>query len=275
MKSSSTVTSMAELVLGRELTDADHSTTVKALAIREARALMARGTAEQRARGAVPAQDGAVWEQPDEYRQGIYATAWFKSLDRARHRAYLRHHVTVPPDGLPDGHVLLDADQHPEVLAYWVQRLAAGLDTKQHLVAFGNVGSGKTAALIALGSLAVSAGVMTRYVRHGDYVRWLRPDGAPPGLTQLQVREFHDRAGLLILDELCGEMDGQATEAVRQATGDLLSARIASGLPTAIGTNLHSAQIAKILGDRIVSRLGESATALQFVRPDRRQPVRW
>ncbi|MFD7829360.1 ATP-binding protein [Streptomyces sp. MJM8645] len=269
------VASIAELTLGRELTAADTAATVKALAIRQARGVMARGTMEQRARGTVPVQDGVVWERPDEYRLGIYVTAWLKSLERARHRAYLRHHVCVPPGGLPEGGVLLDDDQHPQALAYWVKRIAAGQETKQHLIAFGNVGSGKTAAAIALGSLAVQAGIMTRYVRHGDYVRWLRPDGAPAGLTALQVREFHDRCKLLILDELCGEMDGQATEAVRQATGDLLSARIASGLPTVIATNLHSAQIAKVLGDRIVSRLGESAMALEFLRPDRREPVRW
>ncbi|MFJ3793550.1 ATP-binding protein [Kitasatospora sp. NPDC090091] len=264
------VTSLTELTLGRELTAADSAATVKAVA-----KVIARGTAEQRARGAVPAQDGAVWERPDEYRQGIFTTAWLKSLDRARHQAYLRHHVTIPPGGLPAGHVLLDEDQYPQALAYWVQCLAARQETKQHLVAFGNVGSGKTAAVIALGSLAVQSGIMTRYVRHGDYVRWLRPDGAPPGLTALQVREFHDRCQLLILDELCGEMDNQATEAVRQATGDLLSARIASGLQTVVATNLHSAQIARILGDRIVSRLGESALALKFERPDRREPVKW
>ncbi|GAA2842789.1 hypothetical protein ACFQ0M_48150 [Kitasatospora aburaviensis] len=269
------VATIGELALRRDPAAPEQPAAARARAISDARRVIRNGAAEQWARGAVPAQDDALWNEPDEYRRGVYMTAWLKSLERARHTAYLRHHVTEPPGGLPAGHVLLDSAQHPGALAYWVERLAANHETKQHLIGYGNVGSGKSAALIALGSLAVQSGIMTRYVRHGDYVRWLRPDGAPPGMTAIQVREFHDRCGLLILDELCGEMDGQATEAVRQATGDLLSARIASGLPTAVGTNLHSDQIAKVLGARIVSRLGESAMALEFVHPDRRTPVRW
>ncbi|MFE2723887.1 ATP-binding protein [Kitasatospora sp. NPDC059327] len=269
------VATIGELALRREPPASENPVAARARAISEARRVIDKGAAEQWARGAVPAQDSTVWDEPDEYRQDIYRRAWLKSLERARHTAYLRHHVSAPPGGPPEGHVLLDDAQHPRALAYWVERLAAGHETKQHLIGYGNVGSGKTAALIALGSLAVQSGIMTRYVRHGDYVRWLRPDGAPTGMTAIQVREFHDRCGLLILDELCGEMDGQATEAVRQATGDLLSARIATGLPTAVGTNLHSDQIAKVLGARIVSRLGESAMALEFAHPDRRSPVRW
>ncbi|MFJ5121945.1 ATP-binding protein [Kitasatospora sp. NPDC088548] len=262
--------------IGELTLPADDRLVAKVAAIQAARSLIAKGATEQRQRGGIPAEEGPLWTRPREYQQSMYETAWLRSLERARHTGYLRHHLVAPHGELPTGHHVLDGEQYPAVLAQWVDRLAAGVPgTTKHVVAFGRVGSGKTAAVIATGSAAVRAGIMTRYVKHSDYVRWLRPDGAPAGMTPVQVREFHDRCSLLIMDELCGEMDGQATEFIRRETVDLFSARMASGLPTIVATNLRSEQIAQVLGDRFISRLGESAMALNFKSEDRRRPTTW
>ncbi|WP_431959419.1 hypothetical protein [Actinacidiphila sp. bgisy160] len=249
------------------------------------RKLIAAGVAEQRDRGrpvveAAPEHETAT---VDEHQRLIFAQAWRNSLVRARHTSYAGWRLDDqalqedPTDfRLPGGDLpLLDDHQHPAMLRGWLDRLAAGTGKKRHVIGWGGVGSGKSTALIALGNAAVRAGIMTRYVRHGDYLRWTRPDGAPPGMTALQVREFHDRAGLLILDELCGEMDGQATEFARRETADLIDARSASGLPTAFGTNVTFDHVAAVLGSRFASRIGQNALVLEFQAPDRRAPVRW
>jgi len=210
------------------------------------------------------AEEGPLWDRPDQYQMAVFRDAWRNSLDRARHLDYARFDLAD-----------LDAGQYPRVLTEWLRDVAGGRPAKQNMILFGGVGSGKTTAAIALGNAAVAAPVMTRYVRHGDYLRWLRPDGAPPGLTALKVREFHDRCPLLILDELCGDMDSQAKEFVRQETGSLLDARIASGLSTLVATNMPSHDVKAILGDRFVSRLGAKAVALEFSSADRRKPVSW
>jgi hypothetical protein len=101
-------------------------------------------------------------------------------------------------------------------------------------------------------------------VRHGQYPRWLRPDRAPTGWSSVKVREFHDRRTLLILDELCGDMDGFAREFVRQETAELLDSRIAAGPHTVVCTNLTFARLAQVLGDRFASRLGQGAMPLEF-----------
>lgn len=265
-----TVTETEVAPVGRELVPRSERSLEERGAVASAKAMellrqrLAAGAAEQRARGAVPAEEGPAWDRRDDYQQQVFQQAWKHSLERAKHTEYAKF-------SLAD----LDDSQHKGPLQRWVDLLSGGTLGKKNLVLYGGVGSGKTTAAIAAGNAAVQSGVMTRYVRHGDYLRWLRPDGAPPGMTATQVIEFHDRPRLLILDELCGEMDGQATEYVRRETGGLLDARLASGLATIVATNLSSPEIAAILGDRLLSRLGANAVALEFDHPDRREPVSW
>jgi DNA replication protein DnaC len=89
------------------------------------------------------------------------------------------------------------------------------------------------------------------------------------------VLEFHDSVPLLILDDLCFEMDSYATDHVRTWTGKLLDGRRARGLATLVGTNLSSAAVTEILGARIYSRLAGTALPLEFKHRDRREPISW
>jgi DNA replication protein DnaC len=224
--------------------------------------------AEQRARGGLPDEDGPVWDRKRDYQQEVFRDAWLRSLDRARQTEYTRWRLA---DLGEEG----DESSHKSALSSWVRLLAAGKLGRKNLVLFGGVGSGKTTAAIALGNAAVEHGIMTRYVRHSNYLTWLYPDQAPAGMTATKVREFHDRVPLLILDELGSELEGQATTHVRKETGNLMDARLASGLPTVVVTNQTSDEIAAIFGDRFMSRVGAGATPLEFHHPDRRAPVSW
>jgi hypothetical protein len=231
----------------------------------------------EQGRAHVAQPSGEAWENRLEYQHRINWDAWRNSLDRAQHTAYLAWRIDDRSAGLaPAGPTRLLGDhQHPAVLRGWVDRLAEKTLQKKHLVCWGGVGGGKTTAAVAAGTAAVQAGVMSRYVRHTDYLKWLRPDQAPAGMSAVKVREFHDRAPLLILDELCGDMDGMASEFARQESLDLLDKRRAAGLSTVVCTNVPSAQVARVLGDRFMSRLGQDALPLEFKAPDQRAPVSW
>jgi DNA replication protein DnaC len=97
-----------------------------------------------------------------------------------------------------------------------------------------------------------------------------------------EIRKRFVECDVLILDELCGEMDMTATEFARRETIDLIDARIAAGRPTAYTTNLRSRRtpehpglgVVDILGERLLSRLEASAHLVRIQGPDRRKPAR-
>ncbi|MFD0052062.1 hypothetical protein ACFVHQ_22800, partial [Actinomycetes bacterium NPDC127524] len=85
---------------------------------------------------------------------------------------------------------------------------------------------------------AAERGLWTLFVKHATYLTWRRPDSAPHNMKAWEVRKKFVECDLLVLDELCGEMDMTATEFARKETTDLIDARIAAGRPTAYTTNL-------------------------------------
>ncbi|MEU5181168.1 ATP-binding protein [Streptomyces longwoodensis] len=238
-----------------------------------------------RSRGIDPTNAFQTEDRPDdtaEYQHEVYQQAWVNSLRLSGHDDYARFTLDS-----------LDAEQCPQVMRSFVGQLAAArrhnreqekLPVEQrsilrpkvrHLIAHGTTGSGKTVAAAAAGAFAVQCGLMARFVSHSKYLDWLRPDRAPSGLTQTQVVERYERCDLLILDDLCNELNEYATNHVRTHTSNLITARLNSGRATLFTTNLSFAQVTEVLGDRLASRIGGQAMPVEMVGNDRRKPITW
>jgi DNA replication protein DnaC len=181
----------------------------------------------------------------------------------------------------------LDDNQKPKTLRNWLGSLveakrAGDRPETLNMIIPGPIGSGKSAALCALGNEAAERGLWTLYVKHATYLTWRRPDSAPHNMKAWEVRKRFVECDFLTLDELCGEMDVAATEFARRETVDLIDARIAAGRPTAYTTNLRSRRqpgsqamgVVDILGERLLSRLESSAHLAKIVGPDRRRPAK-
>ncbi|MGW7090123.1 ATP-binding protein [Streptomyces sp. NPDC054871] len=238
-----------------------------------------------RRRGLDPTNAAITEDRPDStdgYQQQVYRQAWVNSLALSGHADYTRFTL----DSLDEG-------QFPQHLRQYVGHLSAAYRHNRqqrslapedrhilrpnilNLIATGSVGAGKTVAAAAAGAFAVESGMMARFVSHSMYLSWLQPDNAPAGLTKVQIRERYDRCDLLIVDDLCNEMDQYATNHVRTHTSDLITSRINSGRATLFTTNLTSDQVAAVLGERLASRVGNRATVLRMTGDDRRKPQRW
>ncbi|WP_345670764.1 ATP-binding protein [Streptomyces similanensis] len=220
-----------------------------------------------------------LWEDVAVPKARARRLAWERSVEDAAHQEYLGFRFFTGP-------LKLDANQKPNTLRNWVDSL---LEAKRsgarpetlNMIIPGNIGTGKTAAAFAVGNEAVLRGIDTLVVKHSTYLTWRRPDSAPRNLRAWEVRKMFVTCDLLILDELCGEMDMTATEFARRETVDLIDARISAGRPTAYTTNLRSRRtqdhpglgVVDILGERLLSRLESSAHVAKILGPDRRKPA--
>ncbi|MEE1764434.1 ATP-binding protein [Streptomyces sp. SP18BB07] len=240
--------------------------------------VLERGGADMSKLG-VPAQpepEDGLWEDVNVPQARARRNIWIGSIREASHDRYLQLRLTD-----------LDANQKPKTLQNWLsslveaKRVGAEPECLQMIVP-GNIGSGKTTAVVALGTEASEKGLLVRFVKHATYLNWLRPDSAPSGKSSYSVRKDHVEADLLVLDELCGDMTGLATDFVCSKTTDLVESRLAAGRATIYTTNLKSRRrpgsqeisIVDILGERLVSRLGDRAASARIEGPDRRKPAR-
>ncbi|MYX26733.1 ATP-binding protein [Streptomyces sp. SID8381] len=214
-------------------------------------------------------------ELKEKAREDGYAVvrqqAWTTSLRLANHESYA--HWTLDR---------IDADeQHRDRLRDYVTALSWALrkgvaPPKLNGIAYGNTGSGKTTAIIAAGNYAVQSGLRTRYLKHTQYLEWLRPNRAPAGQTEQEVIDLYttSKTQLLILDEVCSGMDNPSDWA-RTQSEHLIDARRAAGLPTLAATNLTSDRIIATVGSRFFSRLAGGASLFEILGEDRRCPVSW
>ncbi|RLU86281.1 hypothetical protein CTZ27_25235 [Streptomyces griseocarneus] len=208
-----------------------------------------------------------LWEDVSVPQRRARTLAWRNSMSAADHDDYLKWRF-------PD----LDDNQCPKMLSRWLDSVVEAKRGKarpstMHFIVSGNIGSGKTTAVAALGNEASDRGLLVRFVQHSAYLTWRRPDGGPDGMSRYEIRRRHvEDPDLLILDELCGEMDGTQTEFVRRETTDLVGSRLASGRPTLFSTNLRRDGIKAVLGDRLLSRIEDRAYLAKVVGPDRRTP---
>jgi hypothetical protein len=267
----------------------DMSTTAAAPTLDIEGMTSAGGTAARllgilRQRGIDPARAEFTEDRPDdtaEYQAQVYTQAWENSLRRAGHSDYLRYRLSDLGEEERD-FVQEYIDQHVEVQAKRREQQKLPPHQRQRVtplvlnaILAGSTGTGKTVTAAAAGRYAVERGLMTRLVPHALYLSWLRPNGAPSGMTATQVIEFHERCDVLILDELAGQMDSYATNFVRTITSNLISARVASNRPTLFTTNLDSDQVTEVLGDALYSRIGMRAGVLEMTGSDRRMPASW
>ncbi|MEU5425535.1 hypothetical protein AB0H73_07990 [Streptomyces olivoreticuli] len=208
-----------------------------------------------------------LWEDVSVPQARARTLAWRNSMAAADHDDYLKWRF-------PD----LDDNQCPKALSGWLGSVVEAKREKarpstMHFIVSGNIGSGKTTAVAALGNEASDRGLLVRFVQHSTYLTWRRPDGGPDGMSRYEIRRRHvEDPDLLILDELCGEMDGVQTEFVRRETTDLVGSRLASGRPTVFSTNLRRDGIKAVLGERLLSRIEDRAYLAKVVGPDRRMP---
>lgn len=221
-----------------------------------------------------------VWDDIAVPKANARRLAWERSVEEAAHQEYLGFRFFAGP-------LKLDTNQKPHTLQNWRDSLVEAKRSGSrpetlNLIIPGNIGTGKTAAAFALGNEAVLAGVDTLFVKHATYLTWRRPDSAPRNLKAWEVRKMFVTCDLLILDELCGEMDTVATEFARRETIDLIDARISAGRPTAYTTNLRSRRtpdrpglgVVDVLGERLLSRLEASAHVARITGQDRRKPAK-
>lgn len=215
-----------------------------------------------------PTEDEARDDRPDvrAHQAEVRARAWNNDLRAAEHSGLAHWRVGD-----------LAADQHPAVLGRYADELiSGGRPAKLNLILTGRVGPGKTSAAIAVGNAVAEAGLTVRFVKHSTYLAWLRPDGAPDGLTVAQIRARYRTCSLLIFDDLGADLHMvEASEFVQRETNELVGDRLTGERATIYTTNHASDELAVILGPRAISRIGARALALKFNGPDRRKPVTW
>ncbi|MER7951990.1 ATP-binding protein [Streptomyces sp. NPDC096079] len=224
---------------------------------------------------AQPAPEDGLWEDVAVPQARARRNAWQNSMRDAAHDEYLAFRFNH-----------LDQNQKPKTLENWLDSLveakrAGARPEVLNMIIPGNIGSGKTAGVSALGNEAAERGLSVLFLKHATYLTWRRPDSAPHNLKAWEVRKRFVECDLLVLDELCGEMDVTATEFARKETIDLIDSRISAGRPTAYTTNLRSRRqpgsqamgVVDILGERLLSRLESSAHVAKILGPDRRKPA--
>ncbi|QFG13272.1 AAA-ATPase [Streptomyces phage Gilgamesh] len=250
-----------------------------------------------------PAPEDGLWEDVSVPQARARRNAWHNSIEDAAQEEYLQFRFAN-----------LDPYQKPDVLSQWLDSLveakqatrrAVRADKREWLDALatgtararakdsalrvrpsvlnmiipGTIGAGKSAMACALGNEAVGRGLAALYVKHSTYLTWRMPDSAPHNLKKWEVREMFVECDVLVLDELC-DMDDIATSFARRETIDLIDSRISSGRPTVYTTNAPSRGkggalgVVDVLGEKLLSRLEESAHVLKTIAPDRRKPAK-
>lgn len=167
---------------------------------------------------------------------------------------------------------------HPDVMA-WADQAAVDVRDAGFLVLTGGVGTGKThqayGALRRIAEAGPKRFEMVATTAPDMYGR-LRPGGSEGG-TEYELRRLC-RVPLLLLDDLGTEKLSEWTE---EATYRLVNERYNECLPLIITTNLPvrtsggpSADLVTRLGDRLASRLAQTATVVQFDGTDLRRTFR-
>lgn len=169
------------------------------------------------------------------------------------------------------------AATHPDVQA-WADRAADDIRSAGILVLHGNIGTGKTHQ--AYGALRRIAEAGPRNFQMiattaPDLYGLLRPGGSDKG-SEHELKRLM-RIPLLLLDDLGTEKLSEFTE---EATYRIVNHRYNESLPLLITTNLPiktgapTADLVTRLGDRLASRLAQTATIVGFDGPDLRRGLR-
>lgn len=165
--------------------------------------------------------------------------------------------------------------EHPEVIR-WADRAAGDIRSAGFLVLTGAIGNGKThQAYGALRRIAEAGPSRFEMIATTapDLYGLLRPGGSEKS-SESELRKLC-QIPLLLLDDLGTEKISEFTE---ETTYRILNERYNQCLPMIITTNLvirtdrpNSADLVGRLGERLASRLSQTATAVQFDGPDVRR----
>lgn len=168
---------------------------------------------------------------------------------------------------------------HPEICA-WADRAAADYRSAGFLVLTGPIGTGKThqayGALRRIAEAGPKRFEMIATTAPDMYGR-LRPGGSEKG-TEHELKRLC-RIPLLLLDDLGTEKLSEWTE---EATTRLVNERYNECLPLIITTNFPvraasgdpNPDLVTRLGERLASRLAQTATVVRLDGPDRRRGLR-
>lgn len=169
--------------------------------------------------------------------------------------------------------------QHPEICS-WADRAADDYRTAGFLVLTGPIGTGKThqayGALRRIAEAGPKRFEMIATTAPDMYGR-LRPGGTDKG-TEHELKRLC-RIPLLLLDDLGTEKLSEWTE---EATTRLVNERYNECLPLIITTNFPvrapsgdaNPDLVTRLGDRLASRLAQTATVVHLDGPDLRRGLR-
>jgi DNA replication protein DnaC len=165
--------------------------------------------------------------------------------------------------------------EHPAIQA-WADRAANDIRDAGILVLHGGIGTGKThQAYGALRRIAEAGPKRFEMIATTapDLYGLLRPGGSDKG-SEHELKRLC-RIPLLLLDDLGTEKLSEWTE---EATYRIVNHRYNESLPLLITTNLPvrtgSQDLVTRLGDRLASRLAQTATAVSFDGPDLRRGLR-
>lgn len=167
--------------------------------------------------------------------------------------------------------------EHPTIQA-WADRAAADIRDAGILVLHGGIGTGKThQAYGALRRIAEAGPKRFEMIATTapDLYGLLRPGGSDKG-SEHELKRLC-RIPLLLLDDLGTEKLSEFTE---EATYRIVNHRYNESLPLLITTNLPiktgapTPDLVTRLGDRLASRLSQTATVVGFDGPDLRRGLR-
>lgn len=147
---------------------------------------------------------------------------------------------------------------------------AVSLSTGPSLLLLGPTGVGKTREAYGVVRAMAETGVVCRWVATtaADAYARMRPRSGVDAEDEMR-RLTH--AQLLLLDDLGA---AKTTEWTEEITYRIVNHRYEHELPTLITSNVPPAELAKILGHRVASRLGEMAHRVVLKGPDRRRGAR-
>lgn len=134
----------------------------------------------------------------------------------------------------------------------------------KNLVIVGGVGSGKTMYACWLGLEAINQHKTVRYIIASDLERKIKDTWGSKVLSEREVTDEYINCDLLILDEI-----GRTT--YNDYIFKVIDGRYNNELPTILLGNIETAEIGKVLGEAIASRLRTNVKVLSFGKEDMRK----
>ena len=165
--------------------------------------------------------------------------------------------------------VTFSADDDPGSAASRAARgYAASFDVNQSkwLLLHGNCGTGKSFLACCIVNAVIDKGYSARFTSISEIERALWSSSDKSG-----IYEELKRPDLLVIDDLSAE---RQTEYMTEITFNVIDARLRSGKPAVITTNLTAAELMKpqtLAANRIYSRIYEKSVPLSVEGADRRK----